>query len=240
MKKLKKRTVHFTVLLNYWLLIMAFGMIIDSLYAQPPGYIGKRTPISLQINSFPAIRFSKLEEGKLPFNIHWGLKMEHVLSRRFSIGGSVSHIRVKTNYEFEDGLRLVTGDARINGIALGLNTRMYNFKRIGTIAPIGPYQQIEVMYLHYRMNDIDQQFYKDARTDLGSYRDLGISFGMGNQRIFNEHFTYSYSFKVGTVLGSFRNSQKTEAEIYLYNTAIDRLQGYFFLNINAGIGVILF
>ncbi len=220
------------------ILLISSIMLLNICMAQVPGYIGRRSPISLDINIFPAIRFSKLAKGILPVNLRWGLSMEHVLSRRFALGASISNIRTIASYESDAVLNQIAGDALIRGVTFGVGFKMYNFKRIGNIAPIGPFQQLELLFLNYRMTDLDRNFFEDGRSYLGSFKDIGLSFNLGTQRVFQEHFTYHLGVKVGVALGAFRG--KTDIDRHLIEIATDRLQGYYFLNINAGIGVLLF
>lgn len=220
-----------------WILCLGLCLGWGCLHAQVPGYLGKRTPISLNLSSFPAIRFSKLEDGRLPFNLRAGLSLEHVFSRRFSLILESSYLR--SQFDYAQPVAVQDGAARLQGVVASLGARLYSFKRVGNIAPLGPYQQLELIFTHYQATDLDHRFYPDGRSRLAAFQDLGLLFSMGTQRIFHDHYTYTLGLQVGTVMGLFNNTE-VEQLLYLKETATDRVQGYFFVNVRLGVGVLLF
>ncbi|RMG23211.1 MAG: hypothetical protein D6730_14890 [Bacteroidetes bacterium] len=223
--------------MNTFYALLIACLFVLPLYAQVPGYTGKRQLLVADIHLFPAIRFSKLKDGMLPVNLRLGLSHEYVLSRRFSASFTASYIQSGFDYERNGGQ--ISGKGRISGYALGLGFRMYSFRRVGNIAPLGPFQQLELLYLGHGMRDTDRLFYPDGRRKLARFRDMGLVFTLGNQRIIHPRISYKLAVQVGTVLGLF-DHRGTQDEQYLKEVATDRLQGYFFLNFHAGIGVLLF
>jgi hypothetical protein len=219
----------------YLSLLWAFSL--GGLPAQTPGYEGRLNPISLEMSVSPALADWIFQpEGQPQVNLRGSLYYERVLSRRTSIGGSLGYLQARQNFLFQNQ----TGDIRIQSPAISLYAQTYRFLRRGNIAPLGPYQKWEVIYLPYRIDNPDNSF-----PDFGEaqrYHDFVVSFGLGTQRVFAKHFTYHLGLQTGWVLNVPANTTNrgSEALRYLNQITARRLRGFFALNVQLGLGLLLF
>ncbi|MEL6650021.1 MAG: hypothetical protein AAFQ87_04365 [Bacteroidota bacterium] len=218
----------------FLLMLLAYG----TLSAQIPGYQGKRWPISIDVNLSPALADWVFQpEGQLELNWRAGIEADHVISRRLSAGANVGLFSTRQN--FLRGSQ--TGFLDLDGQYYGLQLKHYRFLRRGNIAPLGPYQRWEVQYLRYRLSDPRNEFPNPLDEDRIT-QDLAVSFTLGTQRMLGEHFTYHIGIQTAFVLnltGEFARRNGPQ-QAYLNQIAIRRLRGMYALNLNAGIGVLLF
>ncbi|MEM6346453.1 MAG: hypothetical protein AAF927_21365 [Bacteroidota bacterium] len=209
----------------------------QTLMAQVPGYEGRLWPIHLDVNLSPALADWVFQpEGKLELNWRIGLEVDRVLSRRISLGANASVLQSRQNFLYQGQ----TGFLDLNGHTLGIQLKNYRFLRRGNLAPLGPYQKWELQYLSYRIYDPREEFpvpVEDQRV-----RDLAASFTLGTRRMLGEHFTYHIGIQTAFVLNlTGENARRMPDPIpYLNQIAIRRLRGIFAVNLNAGIGVLLF
>ena len=228
LQKGKKNRCHFLGTLA-WLLFMPF-----LLHAQAPGYLGKKTMLTADLNFFPGLSFAQAEDMPVPINTRTSIMLDQVVSRSSSIGLGAGYYHAQMRYTSTNG----EGLARIDGYQAGLNTKFYTFRRKGNIAPLGPYQQLELMYLRYRITDIDRNFYPDQRSDLGAYGDFAAGLTFGLRHIFLNRLTLHVGMQYAFVFGAFQRGTQPERLAQRY--AIDRLRGHFGVNYNAGLGILLF
>lgn len=203
--------------------------------AQPPGYVGKRAISSIETYSFPNLFLVIDEQYPLRINFRIGASAEYVMSRRFSWGTSASAYQTQTDYNFGGSW----GFMGIEGYSVGFNAKFYTFHRRGNIAPIGPYQRIEVLYTSYGMTDLDRVFYADGRTDLGRSSDMIVGIEVGSQRVFGNRLTYHYALHAGWLLKVLDNRTTPRLQ-HLKDVATTRLRGLWGFSANVGIGVLLF
>jgi len=210
----------------------------QTLIAQVPGYEGRLWPIQLDVNLSPAVAdWGFQPEGKLELNWRLGLEIDRVISRRISLGANASFFRSRQNFLFQGQ----TGFLDLNGHTLGLQLKNYRYLRRGNLAPLGPYQKWELQYLSYRVFDHADEFPVPLEEDR-IIRDLAASFTLGTRRMLGDHFTYHIGIQTAFVLNlNGENARRMpEPAPYLNQIAIRRLRGIFAVNLNAGIGVLLF
>jgi hypothetical protein len=217
----------------YLLAYLALGPIAVQAQ-QAPGYLGKKALLTAEINAFPAFSFTQSESLPLSLNTRTGIVWDQVVSRSSSIGGGGGYYHSQMVYQSNNG----AGMARINGYYASMNAKFYTFQRKGNIAPLGPYQQVELMYLRYRITDIDKNFYADRRSDLGTYGDFAAGLTFGLRHIMLDRLALHVGMQYAFVFGVFQNGDPQERLARRY--AIDRLRGHFSLNYHAGIGILLF
>ncbi|MEO0469848.1 MAG: hypothetical protein AAF206_09530 [Bacteroidota bacterium] len=228
--------------------LLALSLLLSAgiLPAQVPGYLGRRTVIRLNLHSFPAgspvvnaLNSDTLSLGEslgeLGLNLRFSLNAERVLSRRFSVGASLNQILTKTDYTF----RGTSGDMRMVGVALGAHLHMYTFRTRGNIAPLGPYQKVGFHILRYQVRDLDEVFFPDGRRNLGNFTDLMISYSLGTQRIFADRFTWQVALEGAWVIKAFPQTLSEEDD-FLYARSSSRLRRWFAINLQAGIGLLLY
>lgn len=218
-----------------------FGLLwffaVLSVSAQVPGYEGKRNPISLEIHTSPALADWVFQpEGMLRLNLRTSLRYEHVLSRRLAVGGQIGTFHSQQNFLFQNQ----TGDIALSGYGIGIFLKNYRFLRRGNIAPLGPYHKWGLLYLPYQLSNPTNSF-----PDFGERRqfhDIALSFGLGTQRVFAQKYTYQLGLETAWVLNLPSNAANRRGEVdqYLNQIAARRLRGFFALNIEVGVGILLF
>jgi hypothetical protein len=206
--------------------------------AQPPGYLGKTTLARVNFDIAPSIAYGFSENLWGP-NFRYGLQVERVLTRQFSAGLTAHRLSSRVRY---DDVNAVAGEgvglARVHATAAGGQFRIYQFWRKGNVAPLGPYQQVELMYVRYRVEDLDKRYPPGGLTDLGSYGDLAITVGAGSQRIVADRICIQFGAQVGTLLGVFNTSFRRIAAPQDLGAA--RLARNYSLTVNVGIGGLFF
>ncbi len=218
-------------------IIFILFLACQTLMAQVPGYEGRLWPIHLDVNLSPAVADWVFQpEGELELNWRLGLEVDRVLSRRISLGANASILQSRQNFLYQGQ----TGFLDLDGHTLGIQLKNYRFLRRGNLAPLGPYQKWELQYLSYHIFDPREEFpvpIEDQRV-----RDLAASFTLGTRRMLGEHFTYHIGIQTAFVLNlTGENARRMPDPIpYLNQIAIRRLRGIFAVNLNAGIGVLLF
>ncbi len=203
-------------------------------HAQVPGYQGKRTGISLDANIAPAILYGISHDIWGP-NFRSGINIERVLSRRFSMGLSGYYFQTRAAY-FQPTSG-IAGRVQNKAFATGIQIRNYRFWRRGNIAPIGPYQKLEVLYVYYQVSDSSRQFPPGGQEMLGRFHDLAITLTIGTQRILKGNFTYHYGIQTGTLLSLFNANFESSADPQHLGAA--RIIRNLSFTVNFGIGMLL-
>ncbi|MEM7659730.1 MAG: hypothetical protein AAF399_26690 [Bacteroidota bacterium] len=223
--------------LRTYLLLLSFCCIWRYAPAQVPGYSGFRTLLQIEGNAFPAA-LQAIQGNGLGVNLWPSLSIEHVISRRTSVGATSFWYDSQTRYDYEGR----SGQVQLTGLAVGAFVRSYAFLRRGHMAPIGIFQQVELSYLRHQLTDVDQQFYSDGRPDLGRFPDIRLGISMGSQRILPPHFVLHWQVTGAWLFGAFAPIEPLfpVEEVYLHRIATARLRGVFGLSIKGGIGILLF
>ncbi|MEM6261046.1 MAG: hypothetical protein AAGI38_00960 [Bacteroidota bacterium] len=199
-------------------------------FSQVPGYLGQKNILHLRVTGAPAVAYGS-EEGLWGPNLKWGLGWERVISRRFSLGLVAYQIGTKVryaNFQKENGL------AHVWANAAGVQIHWYNFFKRGNIAPIGPYQRLEVMYLNYRLQDIDRKYYLDGRENLGNFDDLAFTFAVGTKGIIGTRLSYHVGIQTGTMMRILSTSFISSSDPDILGAA--RLIRHMSFNLECGIG----
>jgi hypothetical protein len=202
------------------------------LTAQVPGYLGRKTLIGIGIQISPSLISRDLSVS--PIHFQERIEVSRVLSRNFALGISLNSIHSALNYSWHGK----QGVAGIAGMAAGLNVQVYHFARGGNIAPIGPFEKLEILYVGYRMRDRDGNFFSDGRENLGSYSDLAIGLTLGTRRILSGSIFYSGGLQFAYATGWFNQSGNPD-ELELKRLSSSLLKGYFAVNLSLGIGILL-
>lgn len=207
-----------------------------SLFPQAPGFAGKRALIAVEGYAFPSMRFIFTEERNFVLHSHLGVSTEYVLSRRFSTGILLNRLTTSFKYAYEGRV----GTTGLSSTNIGIHIKGYTFLRRGNIAPIGPYQKIEIQYINYHITDRDQQFYPDGRKDLGEFREWVVTGTLGFQHVLPPRITYHWGIQGGWVLNIGQVFPFSDEGRYLKSRATSQLRDHFALNIHLGLGILLF
>jgi hypothetical protein len=171
-----------------------YSMIFFSqvIYAQVPGYMGKRFALFLDANATPAFLVQNINNkaiignedtgnsSRFAFNFRPQASIEYLVNKRVSLGVSYSHWMVGTNRayvvepETSDVRQLHRLDADVvRGDGAGIHVKFFNYNESNSIPPIGFYHAISV-YVS-RVNTYDtrkskEKFFKnDFITPVATY-----------------------------------------------------------------------
>ncbi|MFN0202798.1 MAG: hypothetical protein ACKVTZ_14840 [Bacteroidia bacterium] len=204
-----------------------FFACISFLNAQPPGYLGKRWTVALNNYIAPSV----FDEKSL-MNWQTGISMAKVVSRNFSVGmgaylyATSSELAIP-NPSFDR--------SSISGWNLNVHAKHYNLFKKGNLAPIGPYQKIEIAYWQYTFQDRFEPYQYSVRNS-----NLSLGIGIGSQRVIYHFITFNYGIQANFLLPFFL-SQKTllggQAE---HLRAYNRMRDFSALSANVGLGFLLF
>ncbi|WNJ15952.1 hypothetical protein [Pontibacter sp. G13] len=184
---------------------------------------------------FPSLNLFLQDPSNLTLNTRLSGKLEHILSRRFGVGIDVHTLQTRAQYDYLNRI----GSMSISGKSAGIFASLYRFVSQGNIAPIGPFQRFGINYLRYELKDLDGRFFPDNRSVLPSGNLWKISYTLGTQRVFAEYLVLNLSMQVAWV-GTILQSSWTPEERYLASTVSSRMRGFYALNGQIGIGVLLF
>lgn len=217
-------------------ILLSFFLVIPTVSAQVSGYLGKHVPISIEYQFVPRIGPFLQDNGPLTVNQRMSFRTGYIVQRNLSFSWSAS--RYSTLFGYESTLTNLTGEAHIRGWSTGPALRLFSYKRRGHMAPLGLFQQFELLYLRYEVEDLDSNYFPDQAPDLGTYQDLLPIYTIGYQRIIHPSLLLNGAFQAGWLLNSFRSAPIDLRPIR--TGATDRLRGFFLFNISLGVGVILF
>ncbi len=217
-----------------WMLGLMISFLPLIVSAQVPGYLGKKTLLTADASLFPGFLYAQSTDVPIRLNTRVALVLDQVVSRKSSMGLAGGYYHTQYLYTSNNGM----GNAEINGYSAAWNVKFYSFKRKGNIAPVGPYQQIELMYMRYQVRDLDRNFYPDRRENLGSYGDVAAGLTFGLRHIMFNRLTLHVGMQYAFVFGAFRSGDAQQRSIQ--SLSINRLQGHFGLNYNTGLGLLLF
>lgn len=215
--------------------LTAFFISAIAQHKQPevPGYAGKRFLTTVNAHSFPALaRANRLADIRM--NFRPSIQTEYVLTRAHSIYAQFSLLQTTTDYERDS----MTGMAQINAKGIELGVRLYSLQRRGSLAPMGFHHQLGLLFLPYSVQDLDGNF-AQGKEDLGSYRDVALTYAIGDQRIIHPSIVYFFNLQAGWLL-NFSPTQSTLEGTLVKEFATSRLRNFSLLNISFGLGFILF
>jgi hypothetical protein len=227
-------------------------------FAQVPGYQGKRLSVEGDLYCFSALLHpnENLQHGIKSFNQRYHVNLEYITSKNTSVGltygmlntGWRNHVDrygyVSHGYDIFESY---TDYYKIQSKFMGMYLKFFREEK-GTIAPYGPYQKVGISYV---MSEATYQYSEDTirGNPATSGNMIMFSYGFGKQSIFFNRLILRYGIETAlspTIFtwlakemdkdGSVVNS-KGETEGMTLN---ERLLWGNIININVGIGLILF
>ncbi|MCI4669404.1 MAG: hypothetical protein MRZ79_14810 [Bacteroidia bacterium] len=227
-----KNILRIGLLLLAWT-VLSVPSFCQKRQSEVPGYLGKRFLTTVNIHTFPALaRANRLAELKL--NFRPSLHAEFVTSRSQSVYTQFSFLQTTADYSRDS----VTGTAEISAKSIEVGVRLYSLQRRGNIAPMGFHHQVGLSFIPYAVKDLDGNF-SPGNENLGSFRDMIILYGIGDQRIIHPSLVYYFNIQGGWLLNFFPNQSTLEAT-EVKALATSRLRNFSLLNISVGLGFILF
>ncbi|OFY84012.1 MAG: hypothetical protein A3F72_18500 [Bacteroidetes bacterium RIFCSPLOWO2_12_FULL_35_15] len=198
--------------------IIVFLILVSStVFAQVPGYMGKRFVIGYENYFFPAF-YGPGKNNANPgpsfspgFNTTHCLNIDYTVKQRMNVCFSLQHLRTGIAYKGDD--YAYPKESKYSGnfstpAQLTSNNIGFGFKvfRRGNIAPVGKYQKFEILLffekVKYENNNFtthEQNYYENVPITLGTgeytYRNFAITYSLGKQRIFFNKLVMDYGIR---------------------------------------------
>jgi hypothetical protein len=223
---------------NALVIACCFVLVIAPLWGQVPGYAGRTWSVMANFSAFPRINLNSQTLNVPRVQSRIGLDVNKVLSRQWETGCHLEGIYSKIAYDYGIGRPRVAGNAWLRGINTGLHLHYYTFLQRGNLAPLGINHELRADYIMYQLTDIDRNFYQDKHPDLGHFQDFGLSYGISMSRVWDHRWRYVFGMNTGWVFKVFPDPDDQEAT-YLRSIALNRLRGYYTLNIFVRVGGML-
>jgi hypothetical protein len=212
-------TMNFKQNMNYFIVILTLAtcfFIPPPLYAQAPGYLGKRLSIHTDWNAFPALGGPTAGNkglvyygdtgGGFAFNWRVGAAIGYTISRKQQLRLLVNSFKTGLigTYDTPSGNDPTSGSRdlhelffNLDGFSVGIGTRAYNLKKSG-LAPLGIYNSWSLLYTQVKGKILDKRttlaqggphspLGLDLKTNIYS---LGYSFG--RTQILADRFLIDY------------------------------------------------
>lgn len=220
-------------------LILFLTINMASLFAQKPGYMGKRFSLNADMSFYPAF-FRPVVNDQLPmatlyniqfFGINYRLTagIDAVITRKSTVGLDFNYYHSAT--ELDTGL--IAGNSptvvrEFDGYSIGAHYRVF----IGnTKAPVGFYYKVETGATFYSMNNV---------VALGNFY---INNSFGRQHVLFNRLTLNYGLSFGLVLPSlnyYTGVYTDDFQTRLSMAGNFRSLFHYGINLYGGIGILLF
>lgn len=211
-----------------------WGLCLSADAQRIPGYLGMRNMIATRVMGMPSLR-----DDASSINLQWGIEGRRILTRAISVG--IKYGRLQTRVGYKSPISNFEGRAAIAGHSLGADVRWYNFFSLGNIAPIGPFQELELNYAWYNVSDISGRYFESPHNYKGKYMGtnqyFSLGFTVGYQRVMYKFITFQYGLKLGYMLPI---SLQTNSDEYVNDISTKRMRNYSAVMITSGLGVLIF
>lgn len=197
------------------MIMLFFGMMFSSAYAQrsAKGYKGKRFSVNYDLFTFPNLSNYTYSgtSGWLAWNTRHYLGASYVVGRNKEISLQAGYHRTGIRYYYEYNYtdnRNTNRTANINsflylsGFDFNFTYRVYPLRRKGTLAPIGPFFGIGLMYGIYNGSDSLSQAGGQTialkyihKVEDFSTTNWGVKMEFGSQRIFFDRLLFRMNFQ---------------------------------------------
>jgi hypothetical protein len=194
---MKKNNVH--------LLAIALIMLWQNVFAQSPGYLGKRVAISAETNFCPLIGYLINNDEIDDFNWRYAGGIDYVVSNYQTIGLKVetmnddfkykSYITADDYYNSSYYYYDQTYKATLNTTAIIFSLKTFNLNK-GAIAPLGNYAAVELGYL---FGNFDVNGFNVSSTAKQVEAFL-FTYGMSSRVIYKSRIFVDIGFKAGLAI----------------------------------------
>ncbi len=224
-----------------------------SLYAQIPGYMGKRFTLSYNAHMAPNINAVLSENSNSTVRIPLRLNTKHiieadyVIGRRVTAGFELGFMRHNVPYKYQkkndldpNTFNTITtlADYDLNGYSIGFNFKFYGPFNKNTLAPLGSYLVLQGSRLSYNAFDKigGTAFEYGGAPSKASLSGSSLGIGFGTKRIYYDKLTldFAMSTNLALVLPDDSSNKKTGEH------AAVRVASQHFLMYKIGIGGLLF
>lgn len=171
-------------------LLTILGVCMEVVFAQTPGYLGKKNLISADGLAYLAIgdyvNFLYYDTtGRPGLNLKMGFQVERVISRNHALVAGVQGFDTQKAYLYPDPA--TPKQASVSHLSLrarsaSLGFRWYNRSGFGLPAPLGLYHQADVFVMRYHITD-PSGLYPGSQGVNTICWDGGVAYSIGLQRI---------------------------------------------------------
>lgn len=234
-----------------------------------PGYLGKRFTVAYYASMFPNFKYESYnkdfdEQHLFALNLRNNFEAEYVLTRNMSVGADYRFLKTGTmidiwNYSESDPdyYPSLDGYLNIKSSMAGVHVTFYKWQR-GFIAPLGGYSKLGLNYMVSNgvagTTDVSPSSSKYVRYAYEPVKSIVFTAGFGYQNIIFNYMTFNFGVDIGINSkgwgpliqngfepGNINDQYDTEEGIQDGIDAMNaRLASMLLLNINVGLGFIVF
>lgn len=230
----------------------------QSLWAQAPGYMGKRLLLTGEASFLNALVSPdhNMNTGLSTFayNIRSTFDLDYVVARNGSVGLTFDIILSGMEFEWANarfdellvpGIGSEYGHGQIRGYGYGINYKVFKNPARGGIAPIGGYTKFDAMLLDLRVRPFDRKAgIAHAHRERFLVPMLSVTFGQ--QRVFFNALVVRTGVQIGIVPGGIvprfelmdgdlgKSGQREDLSSRLQA----RMFSYYLMNFNLGVGIL--
>lgn len=204
-------------------------------FGQNPGYKGRYFAFSYGISGMP-VTGTFIGEKKFDFNARHSLRLETILAPNFSIGilyektwdqvylenystSKLSPLDELTFGNLGSTPKSFQSAAYWDNNSIGAFMRLYHKKSFGSIAPVGTYWQLQVLFNDVTVHD-DGRYYNSGRKEIHSFQTSTYVFGKGIQYILYSYISLDLSLNFGFNIHGY-SAFAEQFELENYNTNIE-------------------
>ena len=235
--------------------ILIFVSFSLSLFAQVPGYQGKRLIIKDNVSFCPLMGMimGYDKPGDLNFKNEFGA--DFVINRNTVLGiyydfinDQILYVDHKyTHYDpcypSQNIYYDVDLPVDVYGGTYFLSWKRFSFRNTGAIAPLGRYVCIDAGYTKINVSDNGTFNQDPSKTDLGNYTSATLLFGFGKQSVIFNRITVDMGVRAGAAFsGVLHGSRYTEGSFGasdLYFKVENKLFTSYLINASIGIGLLV-
>lgn len=237
--------------------LLLIAMLLPmGLWAQAPGYMGKRLSVTGEASFFNAL-FNPdhaMNSGlnSFGFNVRGTFDVDYVVARNGSVGFTFDLLFSGMEYDWADeawtdplvpriGEEFQHG--QIRGYGYGINYKVFRNPAKGGIAPIGGYTKFDVMLVDVRVRPYDKDGGRAHHHEEQFFTPV-LSITLGRQRVFFNNLLLRTGVQLGIVpTGIVPYFERMDGNIDKATQREDlrahteaRLLSYYLLNFNVGVG----
>ncbi len=225
-------------------ILLVFNLIIGSsfiLFAQVPGYMGKRTSVYITSGIAPNFLNIDFVPPSTPFDISYGLGIDHVVAKKISVGLEYRRLNSFVPFDFDNTFEEVENKGRDYYYASKTNVLKFSVAsttfKSDYLAPVGKYFSANVLFLTYNVYDAKNHIFGDNyRFYRGGTMATGLTFG--NKYILGDRLIFDYSISSAYIIVDFEpaNSDGSSLRREMFKSVNSRLQNYFIINGSVSLG----
>lgn len=227
--------------------------------------MGKRMSVGYDFSFAPTIfnpgyhSGTEYTEGHLIINTRHNFNLDYLISRDVSIGVTYKRFRSGTYAYFDVNYVDEYGDTSIGyssaGFILpfktscyGITLKKFRFDRKGSLAPLGMYYECQLMYMSIKGEpylDSTNSYYENVflsteGNNFGAEHMIAGLFDIGRQSLYFDHLLVNTGFEFGLSTAGLFNGADTANEAEYKRAMKSRAGGHILININLGVGWIIF